>query len=98
MNQNATQLGTAFRKKPVQVTACQWTGANADELAEFTGGRFVALAPEDRGDDPDKSGSVLDELHSTWVLMGDGDWIIRGVQGEFYPCRPDVFEATYEPV
>lgn len=33
------------------------------------------------------------------VMVADpGDWIIRGVQGEFYPCKPDIFEATYEPV
>ena len=30
--------------------------------------------------------------------VSDGDWIIKGIQGEFYPCKPDIFEATYEPV
>ena len=32
------------------------------------------------------------------MLVGDGDWIIKGVQGEFYPCKPDIFEKTYEKV
>lgn len=41
---------------------------------------------------------VYDELHGTWVNVATGDWIIRGVQGEFYPCKPDVFADTYEAV
>ncbi len=56
--------------------------------------------PEDRdaSDDPEATASVFDELHFTWVLVYDGDWIIRGIKGEFYPCRPDVFAATYDEV
>lgn len=41
---------------------------------------------------------VYDSLHGTWVNVRENDWIIRGVQGEFYPCRADVFEQTYERV
>ena len=41
---------------------------------------------------------VYDTLHGTWVNVSTGDWIIRGVEGEFYPCRPDVFAETYEPL
>jgi hypothetical protein len=90
----------AFRKKPVEVAAIRWTGENLTELRDFAGSKFEALHVEDRAncDDPEASAQVLDALHSTWVLLYDGDWIIRGIQGEFYPCRPDVFEATYEPV
>lgn len=89
-----------FRKKPVEVQAVQWLGDNAAELALFTSNLFDVLDPEDRAncDDPEATAQVLDRLHSTWVLVYDGDWIIRGIQGEFYPCRRDVFEATYEQV
>lgn len=42
-------------------------------------------------------GYAIDTLEGT-MIAAPGDWIIRGVQGEFYPCKPDIFEATYEPV
>lgn len=88
------------RKKPIEVDAVRWTGHNAAELHDFTGSHFSVLDPEDRTncDDPEATAQVLDVLHSTWVLVYDGDWIIRGVQGEHYPCRSDVFDATYEQV
>lgn len=41
---------------------------------------------------------IYDDLHSTWVNVENDDWIIKGVQGEFYPCKPDIFAATYEAV
>ena len=41
---------------------------------------------------------VYDDLHGTWVNASTGDWIIKGVQGELYPCKPDVFEQTYDLV
>ena len=44
------------------------------------------------------SAVIRDRLHDTWVNVREGDWIIKGVQGEFYPCRPDVFVATYDEV
>jgi hypothetical protein len=89
-----------FRKKPVEVDAVQWTGTNAFEIDDFTGSLFDVLTPRDRADcdDAEATARVFDILHSTWVLVRDGDWIIRGLQGEFYPCRSEVFEATYEAV
>ncbi|OFV78485.1 hypothetical protein [Rhodococcus erythropolis] len=44
------------------------------------------------------SAVIRDRLHDTWVNVREGDWIIMGVRGEFYPCRPDVFAATYDEV
>jgi hypothetical protein len=89
-----------FRKKPVEVDSVQWTGDNHAELDVFTGGNFAVLTEEDRANcaDPEATAQVFDVLHSTWVLVRDGDWIVRGIQGEFYPCRSDVFTATYEEV
>ncbi|MFE2662710.1 penta-EF hand family protein [Streptomyces mirabilis] len=80
-----------YRKKPVEIDAVRWT---EDEpmrmLIDFTNG-LVQL------NDVDREFSVYDRLHDTWVKFEYGDWILKGVQGEFYPCRNDVFAATYEP-
>lgn len=86
-----------YRKKPVVIEAVQFAGDNARDLRNFTEGRFNTVDVEDRGDDPEIVAEVFDVLHSTWVGVKDGQWIIRGVQGEFYPCDADVFAATYEP-
>lgn len=82
-----------FRKKPVVIHARQLTGGEdgneARELAEWCGGHV---------------GGSFDHPHIViMTLEGDmratvGDWIIRGVQGEFYPCKSDIFEQTYEPL
>lgn len=86
-----------FRKRPVEVEAVQWTGDNEAELVAFAGDLFRAVDPEDRGDDPDQTAAVMDTLHNTWVRVYDGQWIVKGVKGEFYPCAGDVFAETYEP-
>ncbi|MEJ8416965.1 hypothetical protein WKE44_25115 [Klebsiella pneumoniae] len=76
-----------FRKKPVVIDAVQYSGSNALEIHRFTDG----------------SARYVDRRLLIPTLEGDheatkGDWIIRGVAGEFYPCKPDIFEATYEAV
>lgn len=77
-----------FRKKPVVIEAVQWTGDNVDEVLEFVGGELPVVRDEK---------IFISTLEG--VMRGDiGDWIIRGVKGELYPCKPDVFEATYEAV
>ncbi|HZP54998.1 hypothetical protein [Actinocrinis sp.] len=86
-----------FRKRPVVVAALQWTGSNEAELAEWTGHRFESTAPGDYAD-PEITAIVYDELHSTWVGVKTGQWIVRGVKGEFYPIDEAVLAETYEPV
>ncbi len=88
-----------YRRKPQTIDAIQWTGDNEAELDVFTNGDFQPLDATDRAncDDPEATGEILDRLHSTWVLVQTGDWIIRGIKGEFYPCRDEVFRDTYEP-
>jgi len=80
-----------FRKKPVIIEARQFAadGANSLELAAWSGG--VATR--------DAMGRTveIDTLEGT-MLARPGDWIIKGVQGEFYPCRHIIFAATYEQV
>jgi hypothetical protein len=80
---------SVYRKKPVEIEAIQWTGENCLEVDNF-----------------------ITVEHDTFPAMGfieiptlegimtanKGDYIIKGVQGEFYPCKPDIFEVTYERV
>lgn len=81
-----------FRKKPVVIDAMQWDGGNPMPVlvwAAAFGGEAQFIA------DMGKLAVV--------TLEGDlnataGDWIIRGVKGEFYPCKPEIFAATYEAV
>lgn len=88
-----------FRKRPVVIEAVQWTGDNVSDVRVLTGpAHFDAVDPEDRGDDPDITAQVLDVLHSTWVGVKTGQWVIKGVKGEFYPIDPDVLAETYEAV
>lgn len=85
-----------FRKNPVVIEAQQLGETNGEELAQWCGGRYKRLIGRgDRGED--LSNIVIP------TLEGDhradlGDWIIKGVKGEFYPCKPDIFDATYESV
>ena len=82
-----------FRKKPVIIEAIQWTGnnRNLEAIRQFMKPNYPARGTETRPD------CLI--IHT---LEGDhradiGDWIIRGIKGEFYPCKPDIFEQTYEP-
>lgn len=83
-----------YRKKPVVVQAMQYSGSNAKAVQQFVGGAGFALV---HSEDPEITAVVWDKLHSTWVGVKDGQWIIKGVQGEFYPCDDEVFKETYEP-
>ncbi len=81
-----------FRKKPVVIEARQ-LGHDYDEdlaIMRWSGGR-----PLGESEDP-----ALMEIPTLegWLRAGPEDWIICGIKGEFYPCKPDIFEATYEPL
>ena len=77
-----------FRKKPVVIDAIQFTG-NAGECINFCP---IAIDPEST-----KALLVIPTLEGN-MTVSLGDWIIKGVNGEFYPCKPDIFEKTYEKV
>lgn len=79
-----------FRKKPVVIEARQFNGKNSMELMAWTG----ATELED-----DFLGEYMEIKTLEGTMRADkGDWIIKGVKGEFYPCKPDIFAATYDPV
>lgn len=87
----------SFRKKPVVVQAVQWTGGNETEVRAFAGGSNFGVCSDEPPCDPEITAHVYDELHSTWVGVKTGQWIIRGVKGEFYPIDQTVLAETYEP-
>jgi hypothetical protein len=85
-----------YRKKPIVIEALQWTGSNAEEMAAFAGSRFGQVPPEDRAEDPLRTAEVWDELHGTWIGLRDGQWVIKGIRGEFYPHDESAFAEVYK--
>jgi len=79
-----------FRKKPVVIDAIQWDGTIGGMMDVKT---FSRGATKMSGD-----GSLSIETIEGKMKAHPKDWIIKGIKGEFYPCKPDIFEATYEPV
>ncbi len=82
-----------YRKKPVEIEAVQWKGSNGEECLAFLGKSFGGFT--DRfSDDDDIIVLTLEGQH----IASCYDYLIRGVKGEHYPCKPDIFAMTYEPV
>lgn len=82
-----------YKKKPIVITAIQWTGDNfkevkdfADDNVKFENNELVITTLED--------GNINRIKHVASV----GDYIIKGINGEFYPCKPDIFDKTYDEV
>lgn len=84
-----------FRKKPVVIEAVKFRGSTTQV------GALKKWIREGTYTEPtvvtsDITSFVIDTLEGLMRVKA-GDWVIRGVQGEFYPCKPDIFTATYEP-
>ena len=92
-----------YRKKPVVIDAIQWTGENLAEVLEFTGKHdkfnewFENFQEYKNHVENDGRIFKIFTLEGTMLASPD-DWIIKGVKGEHYPCKPDIFDATYERV
>lgn len=84
-----------FRKKPVEIEAKKFNRDRWGEIVEFTEGkaRDLAIIRSPFA----KATCTIDTLEGEHIAT-EGDWIIKGIKGEFYPCKPDIFEKTYEPV
>lgn len=85
-----------FRKKPVEIEAVRFSGSSTSALAiEYwmEGGKYVEPGMQTA----DVRNLEIETLEGVMIAK-PGDWIIKGVQGEFYPCKPDIFEATYDAV
>lgn len=87
-----------FRKKPVVIEAIQFIGDNDERIREWSS-NAVICSPVLEPSKDNQRGIYLQikTLEGTMTAI-PGDWIIRGIKGEFYPCKPHIFEATYEPV
>lgn len=79
-----------YRKKPVVVEAVQWTGS-MQAVIDLVGSALPTYGPS--GQTQSLRIKTLEGDHECRI----GDWIIKGVAGEFYPCKPDIFDATYDP-
>ena len=91
-----------YRKKPVVIEALQWDGDQHRTMHDFLGGNpneSMAVDGANYYIDHSKvdGGLVIKTLEGEH-LANIGDYIIKGVKGEFYPCKPDIFELTYEAV
>lgn len=85
-----------YRKRPVIIEAVQLTPDNIKEVCEWSGSSpYVMTNDQNPWGRRGTVGIVVDTLEGKMVGSFD-DWIIKGVKGEFYPCKPDVFEVTYE--
>jgi len=86
-----------FRKKPVVIEAIKWDGTL------FTLKQLQSMGMETTSYEADYfrvngiCGLVIKTLEGQHIA-DIGDWIIKGVKGEFYPCKPDIFELTYEVI
>lgn len=81
----------SWTKKPVSIQAIEFTGLNIGEIVDWCAGAAVGTVPHS-----------ADPLLTIKTLEGNmkvskGDFVIRGIEGEFYPCRGDIFRKTYEP-
>ena len=79
-----------YRKKPVEIDAIRWDGENINEIFEFCQTAYTDYGTGHR--------EVKIQTLEGPMSASVGDYIIKGVKGEFYPCKPDIFEMTYEKV
>lgn len=81
-----------YVKRPVEVEAIEWTGENFEEIKEFCKPRLAFI-----NSGPYNTDLIIETLEGDHHAQ-IGDFIIKGIKGECYPCKPDIFAATYEAV
>lgn len=95
-------MAQLFRKKPVVIKAVQFTDDkdddNLQELADFIDNQDLIICYDQKTNEPLLKIETLEDANGSVHYASIGDWIIRGVNGEFYPCKPDIFKKTYERV
>jgi len=86
-----------YRKKPVEIEALQWTGENHREMFNFLGGRDTV--GKSFYLDFDKTiGALAIKTLEGWQMPTLDDYIIKGIKGEYYNCREDIFHLTYDKI
>lgn len=76
-----------FRAKPCEIEAMKWTGRNVAEIMRFVKNESAIIT----------NGVLIIKTLEGDMVASAGDYIIRGLRGEYYPCKPDVFQKKYEP-
>ena len=84
-----------YRKKPVIIEAVQYTENSRDEVIAWSGAQHTGIG--NYGNEYELENLRIHTLEGT-LTVSLGDWIIKGIKGEFYPCKPDIFGDTYELV
>lgn len=100
--QEEMEMIRRFRKKPVIIEAVQWKRDNHREMFNFLEGKndeYISAAGDNFYIDHSKveGGLIIKTLEGEHIA-NINDWIIKGIKGEFYPCKPDIFEQSYEEV
>lgn len=85
-----------YRKKPVVVEVVKWTGENEQDIIDLESSPTSCLYFQNMGH-ATKKALFIKTLEGT-MYTAFGDYVIKGVNGELYPCKPDIFEKTYELV
>lgn len=86
-----------YVKKPVKVTAIQWTGKNQNEIERFVdNGSLHWEYMNSAGGGASPAASLHIKTLEGMMHASPEDYIIRGINGEYYPCKPDIFYASYD--
>lgn len=88
-----------YKKKPVVIDAIQWNGLNLEQIKGFVGESLIYNILDTAWEVGKGAPHVFMKIHTLEGNMevNKGDFIIKGVNGEYYPCKPDIFAKTYEP-
>lgn len=87
----------SYRKKPVEIEAFQWTKHGMTLAPEWLVARETVYGPRVDGKCWREDEDLLIATLEGTMRANPGDWVIKGVKGEIYPCKPDIFAMTYEP-
>lgn len=87
-----------YKTKPVEIEAIRWTGLNLEEIKAFVGESLIYNIIDTAWKVGKGRPHVLVKIKTLEgdMTASEGDYIIKGLRGEFYPCKPDVFEKKYE--
>ncbi len=86
-----------YRKKPLVIDAWQWLPGNLEAAGRLVGELLAAGADFHHPSGLGETTTLVIRTLEGEMVAQPGDWVIKGVKGEFYPCKPEIFEATYEP-
>lgn len=86
-----------FRKKPVVIEAVQFSGSSS-QAHEIEQWMKTGVCPTAGGTQTSDYTDMQIKTLEGVMTVDPGDWVIKGVKGEFYPCKPDIFAMTYDPI